>query len=170
MEKSFFQELIDKFLQRRFLGISYPGREFIPGAGSCIVVGGNKGASCCEEEARSLAIVKQETEPLLPRAAGRMQLYACRSHPSTPRRCRRLRVPQPESRQGYAVLRYMLLLPDFQLPCYSPFVLCRTGQDALWYVVFYCNGSANKYNADLHCNFRYFTTIVSNCVILTGEK
>ena len=79
-EKSFFQELCDEFLQGLLLGIRRPGGELVPGAYGPEEVGGKKGASCSEEKARPPAVVKQETEPLLPRAAGRMQLYACRSH------------------------------------------------------------------------------------------
>ena len=60
------------------------------------------------------------------------------------RRCRRLRVPQPGFPQGYAVLRCMLLLPDFLLPWYSPFVLCRTVSGCAVICLLYCNGSANK--------------------------
>ena len=84
-----------------------PGGKFVPAPDGPEEVGGEKGAGCGEEKARSPAVVKQETEPLLPRAAGGMQLYACRSHLSTPRRCRRLRVLQPGFPPGYGALRYM---------------------------------------------------------------
>jgi hypothetical protein len=35
-------------------------------------------------------------------------------------------------------------------------------QDALWYASYYCNGNANKYNTDLHNNFKWFLTAIPN--------
>ncbi len=35
-----------------------------------------------------------------------------------------------------------------------------SNHDAVWYVFLYCNGNANKYNADLHNNFRRFMALL----------
>ena len=170
MEKSFFQELRYEFLEGLLLGIRRTGGKLIPAPYGSVIVGGKERAGGCEEQARSLAIIKQETEPLLPRAAGRMQLYACRSHLSKPRRCRRLRVPQPGFPRGYAVLHCMLLLPDFLFPCYSPFLHSRTFSGCAVVCHPYCNGSANKYNADVQCVFsRLIPDALISVISMCGE-
>jgi hypothetical protein len=43
-------------------------------------------------------------------------------------------------------------------------------QDALCYAVFYCNGNANKYNADLQSDFNGFIFDVLDCILCSVEK
>ena len=170
-EKSFFQELCDEFIQGQLLGIRCPGGELIPATSGREEVGGKEGASCSEEEARSPAVVKQKTEPLLPRAAGRMQLYACRSHlvnPADAVDCEFLNLDFLKDTRLLCAACFNCLNFCFHVIllsfCVAPF------QDALWYVSFYCNGSANKYNADLQSDIKRFTTNDPDCIHRTVEK
>ena len=100
-----------------------------------------------------------------------MQLYACRSHLVNP------------ADAVYCEFLNLDFLKDARLLCAACFnclnfcfhvillSFCVAPlQDALWYVLLYCNGSANKYNADLQSDFRRFTTNDPDCMHRTVEK
>ena len=128
----------------------------------------------CQLQRRGGAVpCNRKTGDRTPLAArGRTDAALCLPQPSSkPRRCRRLRVPQPGFPQGYeAPLCCMFQLPELLFPCYSPFVLCRPMTGCAVVCLFYCNGSANKYNADLQNDFKRFTTNDPDCIHRTVEK
>ena len=128
----------------------------------------------CQLQRRGGAVpCSRKTGDRTPLAArGRTDAALCLPQPpSKPRRCRRLRVPQPGFPQGCeAPLCRMIQLPELLFPCYSPFIVCRPVSGCALVCLLYCNGSAKKYNDDLHNDFSRLRTEAPDCIQETVEK
>ena len=131
-------------------------------------------AEGCQWQRRGGAVpCSRKTGDRTPLAArGRTDAALCLPQPSSkPRRCRRLRVPQPGFPQGYeAPLCRMFQLPELLFPWYSPFILCRPVAGCAVACLLHCNGNAKKYNADLQSDFRQFIVYTFYCIQRSVEK